>query len=276
MCDLPDVHKTVPSIEMRISKVGVENVELPFLLDLRDGSYSQVIAKATMTCELNDKTRGVSMSRFIRTLKPYLKRPLKRLILEDILKDLTASLETNKASLKFSFKLLRDIQSPISDNKFPHFYQCSFRSDYSDSDLSFYQSVRVQYSAYCPCSAELCKTKKSGYPHNQRAFANVLVRTNPKHYIWLEDIIDLVENAVVTLPYPIIKRNDEAYMAGIAQVYPQFVEDAIRKISTKLNKMKGIVDWYVKCTHEESIHMSNAIAINWKGNPYGFNETTYV
>lgn len=274
--ELPDIHKSIPAIQIYIAQVGVENVELPFLLNLRNGGNAQVNAKATMTCELDSWTRGVSMSRFVRTLKPYLKSPLKRVVLEAILRDFTKQLKTNRVSLKFNFKMPLNIKSPISDNEFPHYYKCSFRSDLSYGSYTFYESVRVQYSAYCPCSAELCKNQKSGFPHNQRAFADVLVKTNRKYYIWLEDIIDLVETAVKTVPYPIVKRNDEAYIAGIAQVHPQFVEDAVRTISDQLDIKKGIQDWYVKCTHEESIHTSNAIAINWMGDPEGFNSTTYI
>jgi GTP cyclohydrolase I len=228
-----------------------------------------------MMCELNSRKRGVSMSRFIRTLKPFLGDAIKRVVLEQILKAFINILSTNTASLKFDFKMPIEKNSPLSDNSFPQYYQCSFRCDYKYGEYHFYESVRVQYSAYCPCSAALCKFQKNGFPHNQRAFADVLVKTNSRDRAWLEDIIDLVEDAVRTVPYPIVKRNDEAYIAGIAAVYPQFVEDAVRRIGAYL-RGKRWKDWIVKCTHEESIHTSNAIAIDWKGVEGGFNENTYI
>ena len=49
-----------------------------------------------------------------------------------------------------------------------------------------------------------------------------------------------------------------------------FVEDAIRAISHELNKRDDIYDWIVMCTHEESIHTSEAIAMNYKGVENGF------
>lgn len=278
MDNLPDIQETVPEICAPIQRVGVEKVELPFLLLLRDGSPShiQVHAEAEMVCFLNRLTRGISMSRFIRILKPYLRQPLKRTTLESILRDFTKSLETNTASIKLKFKMPIIKKSPITDNEFPQYYQCSFKSVYSGNIFKFYESIRVQYSAYCPCSAALCEEGKYGYPHNQRAFADILVQTNPKAYVWLEDIIDVVEKSVKTLPYPIIKRGDEKWIAGTAKSYPQFVEDSIRMISHRLNFENDVIDWFVKCTHEESIHTSNAIAINWKGKMGGFNETTYI
>jgi GTP cyclohydrolase I len=279
MKELPDIQNTTPKIREKICKVGVENVELPFLLILRDGgtpSYIQVNAKTEMVCELDESTRGVSMSRFTRILQPYLRQPLKRTILESILRDFTKSLETKTASIKFKFKIPVIKKSPISNNEFPQYYSCSFKSVFSENKFKFYESVRIQYSAYCPCSAALCQEGKFGFPHNQRAFADILIQTNPRAYIWLENIIDCVETSVHTIPFPIVKRSDEKWIAGVAKTHPQFVEDSIRGISHRLNYMKNVVDWFVKCTHEESIHTSNAIAMNWKGKEGGFNETTCI
>jgi len=276
MTNLPDIQDTEPEIKIKINRVGVNNVELPFWLALQKGASTQIVAKAEMLCELNPRKRGISMSRFLRTLQPYLRKPIRRTVLESILKDFIENLETNLASIKFDFKMPIQIESPLSGNSFPQFYKCSFRSDYIYGKFHFYESVRVQYSAYCPCSAALCKARGQGFPHNQRAFADVVVETDTKARIWLEEIIDLVVDSVKTIPYPIIKRNDEAYIAGIASVYPQFVEDSIRGISSKLRVKKYIKDWFVKCTHEESIHTSNAVAINWKGVEGGFNENTYI
>ena len=55
-----------------------------------------------------------------------------------------------------------------------------------------------------------------------------------------------------------------------------FVEDAIRAISQSIDTIDGIHDWIVKCSHEESIHTSEAIAINWKGIPNGFDGRRFI
>jgi GTP cyclohydrolase I len=278
MDNLPDIQNTEPEIRSCVNRVGVSEVELPFLLMLRDGSngYIQVNAKTEMMCELRPEIRGVSMSRFLRTLKPFLRLPLKRTTMEKILQKFLEVHDTQKVSLKLYFKIPLIKESPLSDNKFPQYYDCSFKCIYSNTMFKFYESVRVQYAAYCPCSAALSQYGKNGYPHSQRAFADILVRTDPKAYVWLEDIIDLVEKEVLVVPYPIIKRKDEKFIAAQAKNQPMFVEDAIRKISSALNKQNDIIDWYVKCTHEESIHPSNAVAINWKGGAGEFDETTYI
>ena len=105
-----------------------------------------------------------------------------------------------------------------------------------------------------------------------------MVETNTysDKYIWLEDIIDSVESVIPTLPYPIIKRVDEQEIGRIAAENPMFVEDAIRAISQSVDSIDGVVDWIVKCSHEESIHTSEAIAINWKGVTGGFDGRRFI
>jgi len=277
---IPDIENTKPRIESVIQRVGVSSVELPFYLILRDGGSgpTQIIAKAEMTCKLGPDLRGISMSRFLRVLQPYLREPLRRITIEEILKSFLNTHDTDVASLKFEFKLPIMVKSPLTDNEFPHYYNCGFRCDYNKKvaqKFIFYQKVRVQYAAYCPCSAALCHYGKHGYPHSQRAFADVIVRSSPHAYLWLENIVDIVEDSVKTIPYPIIKRSDEKWIAGMAKSYPLFVEDAIRNISSVLDRHNDIIDWFVRCTHEESIHTSNAIAINWKIDGH-FNENTYI
>jgi len=278
---LPDVQCTAPEIKTPIHQVGVQNIEVPFSLESKYGGYHKLNANVSMTASLDGETKGVSMSRFLLTLKPYLELPLKRQLINLILSDMLKKLETENVSMKFEFRMPIIRKSILTDNEFPIYYKCKFemrKQVNSKSNISwFYQGVRVQYASYCPCSAELCSVlDEPGFPHNQRSYADVLVEVLQPYYVWLEDIIELVENEIKTLPYPVIKRPDEQEIARIAAQNPMFVEDAIRKISGALDENKRIHDWIVKCTHEESIHTSEAIAINWKGIKGGFDGRRFI
>ena len=215
------------------------------------------------------------MSRLILTLRNYLMKPLKHQLINDILKELNKNLETENSFIKFEFKLPVVKKSPKSENEFPLYYNCWFEGQLVNGIFKFYQGVKVQYASYCPCSAELSKDLLNkgcsiqGFPHAQRSFANVAIQT-VNNDLWLEDIIKLIESSIATVPYPIIKRTDEQEIARIASENPIFVEDAIRQISNTLNNVSEIGDWIVKCSHEESIHTHEAIAMNWKGINGGF------
>jgi GTP cyclohydrolase I len=303
MTPLPDVQCTEPKILRPINQVGVENVEVPFKLELRAGGFIELVAKVSMRTSLDEDLKGISMSRFLRTLKKYLHKPLKRVLIKEILRDFKKKVGGNSSFIKFNFKLPIERKSPISEYTFPIYYDCRFEGQLIESDdfvetgviasvekFRFFQGMKIQYASYCPCSAELCnhlgEKGTCGFPHNQRSFAEILIESYDDElaliagydevpYIWLEDIIEAVEMQLKTLPYPIIKRVDEQEIARIAAENPMFVEDAIRSISAILDSFP-IKDWIVKCVHEESIHTSEAIAVNWAGIPGGFDGTRFI
>jgi len=291
--DLPDIQKDKPNINIPIKQVGVENVEVPFRLESKYGGFHQMVANVSMRTNLDKNKKGISMSRLIRTLQPYLELPLKHKLIKQILKDIRKNVGGTASFMKFEFRFPILKKSIKSQNSFPLYYKCRFEGQLKNEELledmegmgkidvyKFYQGVTVQYASYCPCSSELCQhlenQGKIGFPHNQRSFANILVETQEGDYVWLEDIIEAVELAVKNIPYPIIKREDEQEIARVAAQNPMFVEDAIRNISYAINNIKGVHDWIVKCSHKESIHTSEAIAVNWKGLSNGFDGRRFI
>ena len=298
-CTLPDIQCSEPNIKIPIKEVGVENVEVPFMLESKYGGAHKMTANVSMRTSLDANTKGISMSRLLLTLKPYLDLPLKSKMIEQILHKIIGNVDeseewgSTQASMKFEFRMPVMRKSIKSKNEFPIYYKCRFEGKVYDAQIRheptkdvkrewyfrFFQGVKIQYASYCPCSAELCNALDgSGFPHNQRSFADVLIETDTygDTYIWLEDIIEAVENVIPTLPYPIIKRVDEQEIGRIAAENPMFVEDAIRAISQSVDKIPGVVDWIVKCSHEESIHTSEAIAVNWKGQVGGFDGRRFI
>jgi len=288
---LPDVQCSEPFIKRPLCQVGVESVKVPFSLESKYGGFKQMVANVSMRTNLDSNTKGISMSRLLRTLKVYLDLPLKRKLIYQILRELAASVGSTESYMRFDFLLPIIRKSAITDNEFPIYHQCRFEGHLTVTPIEgeeketgnyvgkkysyrFFQGAVVQYASYCPCSAELSKHLMSngslGFPHAQRSFAHILLKNKEDSYIWLEDIIESVERAVKTIPYPIIKRPDEQEIARIAAENPIFVEDAIRAISDQLDGLDGVYDWIVKCIHEESIHTSEAIAINYKGIENGF------
>lgn len=287
--DLPDIQETRPRIEIPIQQVGVENVEVPFKLESKYGGFTDLVANVSMRTSLDSSTRGISMSRLLLTLKKYLDRPLKHVLIREILEDLVINVGSKTSFLKFEFRLPITKKSLISNEEFPIYYKCRFEGQlieipsegsWSANAFKFFQGVKIQYISYCPCSAELCSNLvekgATGFPHAQRSYVDALVQVVERHYVWLEDIIETIESVIKTLPSPVVKRVDEQEIARVASENPLFVEDAIREISNTFNKREDFYDWIVKCTHEESIHTSEAIAVNWKGVKGGFDETYYI
>lgn len=286
MDNLPDVQNLSPNIQLPIRQVGVEGIKVPFMLESRAGGFHETIAKVSMRTDLAPELKGISMSRLHITLNRHLSKPLKRFLIKEILQELISTQDANDGYMCFQFQIPMIRKSPITDHThFPIYYACKFEGQLTqckskNPTFRFFQGAKIQYASYCPCSAELSKHLREhgsdGFPHAQRSYADVMTEIRTPYYVWLEDVIETVEGAIKTLPYPIIKRVDEQEIARIAAEHPIFVEDAIRQISEALDKREDIYDWIVKCTHEESIHPSEAIAINWKGTDNGFNGQFYL
>jgi GTP cyclohydrolase I len=280
--ELPDIQTTKPEFDIYINSVGVDQVTVPFKLESLYGGVYNLIAKVEMSTDLNKNLKGISMSKLLRTLIQYLDNPLKHNTIKQILEEFKTAVETDSdhSLIKFEFDLPINKKSPKSNLVFPQFYKCGFIGKLDHDEFKFYQKVQVFYGAYCPCSASLCEDLKekgiAGYPHAQRAQADLLCQILPENVIWLESLIELIEESVKTSMKPLLKRMDEQEVARIAAENPMFVEDAIRRIINSLNKQEMIYDWIIKCTHMESIHVSNATATCWKGVPNGFRGTYYL
>jgi len=124
--DLPDIQQDKPNIKIPIKQVGVEHVEVPFKLESKYGGFHQMVANVSIRTNLDENTKGISMSRLIRTLKPYLDLPLKHTLIKLILQDIRKNVGGTASFIKFEFKLPILKKSIKSDNEFPLYYKCRF------------------------------------------------------------------------------------------------------------------------------------------------------
>ena len=114
-----------------------------------------------------------------------------------------------------------------------------------------------------------CGNHLYGFPRKKMDDEDIKRVKNPKKELLAVQLIELIEKAVYTLPYPIIKRADEQEVARRSWEFTQFVEDSSRNIGLALNKDPRIADWLVVVTHMESIHQHEATAVLYKGKKGG-------
>jgi GTP cyclohydrolase I len=118
--------------------------------------------------------------------------------------------------------------------------------------------VNVPVTSLCPCSKEI-----SDYgAHNQRSHVTVQVRTDA--FVWIEEIIDLVEKEASCQLYGLLKRSDEKHVTEYAYNHPKFVEDMVRDVAIRLNRDSRFTAYSVESENFESIHNHSAYAlIKW-------------
>ena len=115
--------------------------------------------------------------------------------------------------------------------------------------------VVVTGTSLCPCSKRI-----SDYgAHNQRSRVTVNVGIND--FIWIEELIELVEKELSCEVYGLLKRPDEKYVTERAYDNPKFVEDIVRDIAARLNADPRVTRFVVESENFESIHNHSAYAL---------------
>ena len=146
--------------------------------------------------------------------------------------------------------------APVSGVKSLLDYEVSFIGDIKqDGSHKVTVKVLVPVTSLCPCSKKI-----SSYgAHNQRSHVTVTAEIN--EFIWVEEIIDLVENQASAQLYGLLKRPDEKFVTEHAYDNPKFVEDMVRDIAAQLNNELRIGPYIVECENFESIHNHSAFAV---------------
>lgn len=240
-----------------IQKVGVRNVEVPLNIQKKNDKGQLVSAKATMSVSLPRDYKGTHMSRFIEILSNWGQKNLLGVDIEGCLTDIINNLCAESAELKFEFKYFIDKKAPVSGLLCPMGYDCSFEGILKDKkNYEFILGVNVPVTTLCPCSKEI-----SDYgAHNQRTIAKVRINYLPNYMIWIEDLIELIEQCGSSPVFPILKREDEKYVTELAYNNPKFIEDVLRDIVSKLRQIEGMSWFEVDCEAYESIHNHSAWA----------------
>jgi GTP cyclohydrolase I len=114
--------------------------------------------------------------------------------------------------------------------------------------------LRIPIATVCPCSKEISRYGA----HNQRGEVRVSLRF--KKFVWIEDIIHLVEESSSCEVFSVLKRNDEKFVTEKGYENPMFVEDVVREIARKLEADPNITWFSVDSENFESIHNHSAYA----------------
>jgi GTP cyclohydrolase I len=80
-------------------------------------------------------------------------------------------------------------------------------------------------------------------------------------FIWIEEIIDMVEKQASCELFGLLKRPDEKFVTEHAYDNPKFVEDMVRDIAVRLNQEERISAYIVESENFESIHNHSAYAL---------------
>jgi GTP cyclohydrolase I len=244
-------HRGIP-----IQRVGVKDVHVPLLIQQRDGGTQQVLGCVRLAVDLPRHYKGTHMSRFLEVLMRWSAEGLSSRKLRVVLQELREKLSADRAEIQVRFKYFLPKAAPVSQSPSVLDYDCEFAGFLEGDHFEFRLGVELPVTSVCPCSREI-----SAYgAHNQRAVIRVRCRFEPGHYLWIEDLVDLIEKQGSAEVYPLLKREDEKYVTEHAFDNPKFVEDMLRDVVVALRTEPRLTWFEVECESYESIHNHSAFA----------------
>src|SRR5687767_15381281 len=252
--NIPDVQASPDSRKIAIDKVGIKAIRHPVKIQERSGGVQHTIALFNMYVGLPHHFKGTHMSRFVEILEAH-EREITVATFQQMLREMVDKLEAEEGHIEMAFPYFIEKRAPVSGVKSLMDYEVSFTGEVRGGKQRFTMKVVVPVTSLCPCSKKISERGA----HNQRSHVTVTARTND--FVWIEEIVDLVEKQGSSELYGLLKRPDEKFVTERAYDNPKFVEDLVRDVAAVLNLDERIEAYVVESENFESIHNHSAYAL---------------
>jgi GTP cyclohydrolase I len=251
---IADIQSAADSRRIAIDKVGIKDIRHPVRVKDRGQGEQHTVAYFNMYVELPHNFKGTHMSRFVEILNNH-EPEISVESFKDMLSEMSQRLEAGTGHIEMRFPYFVKKRAPVSGVESLMDYEVTFIGEIREDRRCMELKVVVPVTSLCPCSKQI-----SDYgAHNQRSHVTVTVR--PNCFIWIEEIIDLVESEASCELYGLLKRPDEKHVTERAYDNPKFVEDMVRDVAARLNVDERIEAYVVESENFESIHNHSAYAL---------------
>ena len=251
---IEDVQSSKDTRQIPINKVGIKDIRHPVRVRDRSMGEQHTIACFNMYVNLPHNFKGTHMSRFVEILNQH-EREISVESFKEMLKEMAERLEAESGHIEMRFPYFVNKTAPVSEVESLMDYDVTFIGEVHNGIVEMAIKVVIPVTSLCPCSKKI-----SDYgAHNQRS--HVTVNAQIKDFIWIEEIIDMVEQEASCELYGLLKRPDEKNVTERAYDNPKFVEDMVRDVAAQLNSEPRIKSYVVESENFESIHNHSAYAL---------------
>jgi len=252
--DIADVQNSVDTRQLAINKVGIKDIKHPIRISDRSDGEQHTVATFNMYVNLPHDFKGTHMSRFVELLNSN-EREITVESFKDMLQRMSETLDAEAGHIEMRFPYFVSKPAPISGVESLLDYDVTFIGAIDKGKVTMTIRVVVPVTSLCPCSKEI-----SDYgAHNQRSHVTITARTNG--FIWIEDLIDIVEGEASCEIFCLLKRPDEKFVTEKAYDNPKFVEDMVRDVASRLNQDSRVNGYIIESENFESIHNHSAYAM---------------
>jgi GTP cyclohydrolase I len=251
---MADVQSNLDTRRLPIDKVGIKDIRHPIRVRDRTGREQHTIANFNMYVNLPHNFKGTHMSRFVEILNLH-EYEITIESFRQMLREMADRLEAEAGHIEMNFSYFINKSAPVSGVQSLLDYDVTLIGEITDGMPKLNIKVVVPVTSLCPCSKKI-----SAYgAHNQRSHVTINACTNG--FVWIEDLIELVEREASCELYGLLKRPDEKYVTEKAYNNPKFVEDVVRDVATRLNADNRVEAYTVEAENFESIHNHSAYAM---------------
>ena len=252
--EIEDVQSRKDTRRIAINKVGIKDIRHPVVVKDRSDGEQHTIANFNMYVNLPHNFKGTHMSRFVEILNQH-EREISVESFKEMLTEMTERLEAVSGHIEMSFPYFVNKKAPVSKVASLMDYDVSLIGEINNGKVITHIKVVVPVTSLCPCSKKISEYGA----HNQRSHVTVSART--RGFIWIEEIISMIEGEASCELYGLLKRPDEKFVTERAYDHPKFVEDMVRDVAVRLNEDDRIDAYVVESENFESIHNHSAYAM---------------
>ena len=286
-----DIQSGKPTVHVSLGRVGVVGVRKALLIGNEE--HAQWFdATFDLYATLNPAQAGAHMSRFSDSLEEVLEDigdstwPQIEVLAEHIAKTIVEKQKVSRAEVSIHTRLPLQKWTPVSGRRSQEVYGLQAQAVATKTSSRRMIGVEVEGMVACPCAQDMVhsfaqvRLQEEGFSedviekmlavtplatHNQRGRATLLIGTDQT--IEVKELIAIVESAMSSENYALLKRPDELFIVNKAHANPRFVEDVAREIlHAVIEKYTDLADdtfVWVHQRNEETIHKYDVEAEGW-------------
>lgn len=221
---MKDIQSQLDHRRVNIKKVGVKTISYPITVLDKKNNHQNTIASVNMYVNLPHKFKGTHMSRFIEILNRF-HGEIDLNSFQEILDEMKMRLDAEASHIEISFPYFLDRGSRADSIKSCK-YDCQMHG-------SLEATGELEFSFKVPIYKPSEKKNHRGMPRSSGHWGNSFITVRFKKFVWIEDLIMLVESA--------IHNTQQRYLAGSDDLYTveKFTSNLAEKISTQKE-----IKWY--------------------------------
>ncbi len=250
---IPDVQSLPDTRNLSIDRVGIRDIRQPVRITDRSGDEQATIANFGMFVQLAPEVKGTHMSRFVEILEEH-PGVYSLATFPELVREVASRLGSDRCEVEMHFPHFMRKAAPVSGVTSTLDFEVMLAAVLDGDEITEQLRVQVPVTSLCPCS----KTISEYGAHNQRS--HVIATVELHDPLWIEDLIELLEDKGSCQLYPVLKRQDEKHVTEEAYENPKFVEDIARDVALAFNEDERIGRFHVTVENFESIHNHSAFA----------------